>query len=139
MPYPTTSHTSGTNAVADLVSASVAAGYTPNASLGVLETVASITRQLLTTSPALKVYTPTLSPVAVGTATCAAQSLTVTGITTAEKVIAVIKPTNQAGLGISCSTLITGANTISVNFVNPTAGSITPTASEVYTIITVTP
>lgn len=78
--------------------------------------------------------TATLSPAAVAANTCAAQSLTATGINAGDIVLNAsgVKPTFQAGLMVG-GVLVTGANTVSINFCNVTAASITPTASETYT------
>lgn len=73
----------------------------------------------------------TLTPAAVGAATVAAQSFTVTGVAVGDVVI-VVKPTEQAGLGIA-GARVSAANTVIISFVNPTAGAITPTAAEIYT------
>ena len=58
-----------------------------------------------------------------------------TGIQAGDVILSVSKPTTQAGLGIvgwrvDAST----ADTFYITYVNPTAGSLTPTASEVYLI-----
>lgn len=58
-----------------------------------------------------------------------------TGIMPGDVIVGVSKPTTQAGLGIvgwrvDAST----ADTFYITYVNPTAGSLTPTASEVYLI-----
>lgn len=71
-----------------------------------------------------------LTPAAVGAATCAEQSFTLSGIILGDCVVP-IKPTAQAGLGIAgarCS----ATGTVNINFVNPTAAPITPTAAETY-------
>ena len=83
----------------------------------------------------VKVFTPTLSPVAVAANTTAEQTLTVTGLETTDIILAVVKPTAQAGLGI-VGYRVSAANTLAITFSNNTAGSITPTASQVYQIIT---
>ncbi len=78
-------------------------------------------------------YQVTLSPSAVAANTTAEQTFTVTGIATTSLVI-VNKPTSQAGLGIG-NVRASAANQIGITFANDTAGSITPTASEVYTVV----
>lgn len=80
---------------------------------------------------ALRVYTVTLSPAQVAANTTAEQALTVTGVTTADTLLNVVKPTTQAGLGI-VGARISAANTIAVTFSNNTGVAITPTASESY-------
>ena len=81
----------------------------------------------------IDVVTVTLSPVAVAANTTAAQSLTVSGLAVGDIILKVDKPTAQAGLGIVGSR-VSAANTLSLTFVNATAASITPTASESYQI-----
>ena len=71
----------------------------------------------------------TLSGVA--TITTSEQAVTVAGINADDVMIGMTKPTTQAGLGL-VSGRVSAANTIQVTFVNPTAGTLTPTASEVY-------
>lgn len=74
---------------------------------------------------------------AVSANTTAEQTFTVTGVLTTDYVY-VNKPTAQAGLGIvGCR--VSAADTVAVTFSNNTAGSITPTASEQYTVVVVRP
>lgn len=76
----------------------------------------------------------TLTPVAVAAATCAEQAFASTGIgLLTTDLVVVQKPTAQAGLGIA-GARVSAVDQLSINFVNPTAGSITPTAAEVYTV-----
>ena len=80
-----------------------------------------------------------LTPAAAGAATASEQTFTVTGLSVgdtlqvADVILNVTKPTNQAGLMIG-NARVSAVNTIAITFVNPTAGSITPTAGETYTI-----
>lgn len=74
----------------------------------------------------------TLSPSAVSANTTAEQTFTVTGLVVGD-LVSVIKPTSQAGLGVVGSR-VSAANTLAITFSNNTAGSITPTASEVYAL-----
>lgn len=82
----------------------------------------------------IKRYQITISPVAVLANTTAEQTFTCTGLVAAtDTIIGVSKPTAQAGLGIvgwRCS----ADNTVAITFSNNTAGSITPTAAQVYTV-----
>lgn len=78
-----------------------------------------------------------LTPAAVGAATTAEQTFTITGLQVGDSV-QVSKPTTQAGLGI-VNARVSAANTIAIAFINPTAGSLTPTAGEVYGINVVRP
>ena len=79
-------------------------------------------------------YSQALSPSIVAANTTAEQTFTVTGLTTSNIPISVIKPTAQAGLGI-VGFRISGANTLAITFSNNTGSGITPTASETYKIV----
>lgn len=58
-----------------------------------------------------------------------------TGILAGDVILAVTKPTAQAGLGIAGWRVDSSVNDkFYITFVNPTAGNITPTASETYLI-----
>lgn len=74
----------------------------------------------------IAVYSQTITAASVAAATVAEQTFTVTGLTTADKVIvnpaAISNATGIAGVRVSA------ANTLAVRFVNPTAGALTPTA-----------
>lgn len=78
------------------------------------------------------VYSQTITPASVGAATVAEQTFTVTGLTTADKVVvnaaAISNATGISGVRVSA------ADTLAVRFVNPTAGALTPTAGT-WTII----
>jgi hypothetical protein len=74
----------------------------------------------------------TLSPAAVAADTSAEQTFSVPGVAVGD-VVFVNKPTAQAGLGI-VGARVSAANQIAVTFVNATAASITPTASQSYLI-----
>jgi hypothetical protein len=73
-----------------------------------------------------------LSPSAVAPNTSAEQTFTITGLHLGDYV-SVSKPTTQAGLGIS-NTRVSAKDTLAIAFANVTAATITPTASETYTI-----
>lgn len=77
--------------------------------------------------------TAAISPAAVLAATAAEQTFALTGAQLGDVVLGVDKPTDQAGLAIGGSR-ITAADTVGIKFVNPTAGSITPTASQIYKV-----
>ena len=62
---------------------------------------------------------------------CAGQALTCFGLLTTDFVLAVHKPTNQAGLTMA-GAYANAANSLTVNFSNPTAANVTPTANEAY-------
>lgn len=74
----------------------------------------------------------TLSPVAVANATSAEQTFTLTGANLGD-MVTVSKPTAQAGLGI-VNSRVSAAGVLAITFMNTTAATITPTASEVYLI-----
>ena len=76
--------------------------------------------------------------VGVATITTAEQDVTVAGLLATDIVVGVSKPTAQAGLGL-VGARVKAANTLSLTFVNPTAGTVTPTASEVYTVAILRP
>jgi hypothetical protein len=78
------------------------------------------------------VYKITLSPASVANATSAEQTFTVPGLILGDQV-SVSKPTTQAGLGI-VNSRVSAANTLAITFLNTTAATITPTASEAYIV-----
>lgn len=80
----------------------------------------------------MDLYNTTLSPVSVANATSAEQTFSFKGLLTTDYV-AVMKPTAQAGLGIVGSR-VSAADVLAITFSNSTAATITPTASEVYTL-----
>lgn len=58
-----------------------------------------------------------------------------TGIKAGDVILAISKPTSQAGLGIAGWRVDPSVDDkFYITFVNPTAGNITPTASETYSI-----
>jgi hypothetical protein len=75
----------------------------------------------------------TLSPAIVNTITATEQTFTVPGLLLGDMVI-VQKPTAQAGISLGGSR-VTANNTLGITFINPTAGNVQPTASEVYRIL----
>jgi hypothetical protein len=83
----------------------------------------------------------TLSPASVANATAAEQTFDASsiGLQTGD-VVLVQKPTTQAGLGIVGSR-VSATDVLAVTFMNATAATITPTASQVYkvTVIRVQP
>ena len=79
----------------------------------------------------LIVSTPTLTPAAVAPNTTAEQTFAVSGLIAAAPVW-VNKPSNTLGLGIA-GVRVSAAGTLAINYVNVTAGTITPPA-EAYTV-----
>lgn len=75
-----------------------------------------------------------LTPASVGAATIASQNLTVPGVEVGDIIIPLQTPiTNATGIvDCSCAT----AGTLAVRFINPTAGSLTPTAGT-YTFLVI--
>lgn len=66
----------------------------------------------------------TFNPAAVNTITTAEQTVTVPGVKVGDLVF-VNKPDHTTGVGM-CSARVSAANTVAVQFVNPTAGSVNP-------------
>ncbi len=85
----------------------------------------------------ITVYTVVLSPALIAQGTTAEQTFTLNGLDVNDYVY-VNKPTTQAGLGIA-GARVSAANTLAIAFANvPSAGgNITPTASQVYTVLAV--
>lgn len=79
-------------------------------------------------------YQSLQSPVAVANATSAEQGLTVTGLGTTDTIVGVSKPTAQAGIGL-VGWRVSAANTLGLTFMNATAATVTPTASEIYEVV----
>lgn len=76
----------------------------------------------------------TLTPASVAAATSAAQTLTLPGVSVGDAVICVNDPiANSTAAG---NVRVTAANTISMQFSNPTAGALSPTAG-VYTFLVI--
>lgn len=73
-----------------------------------------------------RLYSQTITPASVGAATVAEQTFTVTGLTTSDTVF--LDPgaiSNAVGV---CGARVSAADTLAVQFCNPTAGALTPTA-----------
>jgi len=70
----------------------------------------------------VRVYSATIDPASVAINTVAEQTFTVTGLTTGDKVV-VNPPSLSAGLGIA-GARVSAANTLAINFVNPTGAAI---------------
>lgn len=83
----------------------------------------------------LGVFSITLSPGSVAPNTSAEQTFSATGIgLLSTDLVVVQKPTSQAGLIIGGARPTSTADQLAINFGNLTAATITPTASEVYTV-----
>lgn len=84
----------------------------------------------------IAVYTPSINPASVAAATCAEQTFTVAGLTTADKVI-VNGPANVASTGIGIvNARVSAADTLALTFVNPTAGAL-DAAAGTYSVIAI--
>lgn len=80
------------------------------------------------------VYAPTITPASVGAATVAEQTFTVTGLTTADKVI-VNPPAIATATGI-VGARVSAADTLAIRFINPTAAALVP-SSGIYTVMAI--
>lgn len=81
-----------------------------------------------------KQFTIALSPAEVAANTCAEQEFDCADLAVGD-IVTVNKPTAQAGLGIAG--FRAGAGHLYINFNNPTAAGITPTAAEVYKVLAI--
>ena len=81
----------------------------------------------------VRYITVSLSPAAVGANAAAEQIFAVAGVRGDDMVIAINKPTAQAGLGIVGMRVSSDGN-IGITFANVTGSSITPTAAQTYII-----
>ena len=80
----------------------------------------------------------TLSPALIATISAAEQSFAVgPGDLNLGAVVAVSKPTQQAGLIMSPAARVVSLTNIAIVFGNSTVGSITPTAGEVYQFVVI--
>lgn len=73
-----------------------------------------------------KVYSQTITPASVAAATIAEQTFTVTGLTTADKVI--VNPAATGNSTAAVSFRVSAADTLAVQFANTTVGALTPGA-----------
>ena len=82
----------------------------------------------------LGVFSLTLSPSAIGATTTSEQAFATTGIglLTTDLVI-VNKPTTNAGIVIG-NARVSATDTLAIEFANISTGTLTPTASQVYTV-----
>lgn len=85
----------------------------------------------------IKILEASLTPSEVATITAPEQTFTVNGLTTDDVIIAVNPPSVTAGVTIG-SFRISAANTLALQFCNPTAGNLTP-ASGTHKIVVATP
>ena len=85
----------------------------------------------------LGLTSPTLTPASVASKTTAEQLFTITGASVGQLAV-VNKPTVNAGLDI-VGVRVAAPNTIGITFANFTAGTLTPTAGEVYSVASLGP
>lgn len=71
----------------------------------------------------------------VGNAAAKEISVVFTGLQVTDAVVGISKPTAQSGLGMAGQRAQSSANSLAFTYVNPTAATITPTASEVYSVL----
>jgi hypothetical protein len=82
----------------------------------------------LTPVSTLFIIRQTLTPTAVGANTTAEQTFTVSGLQIGDS-LDINKASHQTGLSIG-NVRVSAANTLAIQFVNTTAGSITPTSEQ---------
>ena len=82
----------------------------------------------------LMVVSVALTPSAVSANTTAQQTFTIPGVLATDVVVAVEKPSHQAGLGV-VGARVTAADTVGITFSNNTGSGITPTAAETYDFV----
>ena len=88
---------------------------------------------------AIIVQTVALTPAQVNTVTAPEQTFnTFTSLDAGDIVLSVTKAAHQAGLAIG-QCRVTANDTLGIVFINPTAGNITPTAGENYTVVALRP
>lgn len=114
-----------------LPSAALAGAYTGVTGVG---SSAGLTVASGTPIKGVTLYTPALTPAAVAANTTAEQVFAVAGVQASDVLLAVIKPTAQAGLGI-VGYRVPSAGNVAITFANNTAAAITPTAAEQYKIV----
>lgn len=138
MSFPTTAHINPINALADLQNVSIQRGYTPATTLDGPGMAYSILANLLTTSPALFIFTVAFDMASVASATTAEQAVTVTGVASTDICIAVIPASGlNAGLAVTGGR-VTAANQVTIRISNSTAGALDP-ASQNYTFVVIKP
>lgn len=77
----------------------------------------------------------TINPASVAANTTAEQDFTVAGLGINDIILSITKPTLTAGIGI-VNSRVKAANTLSVTFINATAGAIDP-PSETYKLVVI--
>ena len=80
-------------------------------------------------------FNVTIDPVSVAANTTAEQDFTVSGLGENDLILSLTKPTLTAGIGLAGSR-VKSANTLSITFINATAGAIDP-PSETYKLVVI--
>ena len=75
----------------------------------------------------INIITASLTPTEVATITAPEQTFTVTGLKTTDTILAVLPPSDEAGVSLTYGR-VSAANTLAIKFVNPTGGNVTPDA-----------
>src|SRR5271166_2691306 len=83
----------------------------------------------------LTVYATSQSPAAVTAHTTSEVSMTVNGIVATDMIVAIVKPTAQAGLAVGTARTST-TSTVAASFGNVTGATVTPTTTETYFVVT---
>lgn len=139
--FPANSPANNYAAVSLFLNKVIAGGYTPNSALDIQSILFAVVANLISQTGNLAgrtIYSLTLSPAQVAANTTAEQTFTATGVAVGDLIDGINKPTAQAGLGI-VGMRVSAANQIAITFSNNTGSGITPTASEVYKVIVLTP
>lgn len=77
----------------------------------------------------VRVYTATVDLASVAADTSAEQDVTVTGVTTSDILLNVVKPTAEAGIGI-VNARIKAADTVALTIMNATAAAVNAASEE---------
>ena len=93
----------------------------------------TVTETVIATNFRGMAQTVTLSPPSIAANTIAEAQFTVSGLTT-DQLVYVVKPTDQLGLGIVGSRVVSN-NTLGISFINNLTTAVTPTASEAYQVV----
>jgi hypothetical protein len=75
--------------------------------------------------------------VSVASQTTAEQTFTVSGLVATDIAVSANKPSLSAGIGV-CNARVSAANTLAIQFVNASTAAVTPAATEIYYVTTLT-
>jgi hypothetical protein len=93
----------------------------------------TVTETVIATNFRGMAQTVTLSPPVISANSIQEAQFTVSGLTT-DSLVYVVKPTDQLGLGIVGSRVVSN-NTLGITFINNLTTAITPTATEAYSVV----